>query len=161
MKGNFFGQSRQEIRIIVKRICSSKVSITDRCRAAYCQDSHKVFKPPIDVAVDVPKDLMRDWGERRPAIPTGSTIVLSRTLAPGKHSVNMVDWKYSVFCLVRLDHRAISRRPSSCNRVQDYGRIEQGHGSVSFIMHNRKPAAVSLGSPRCLEGRQIVRFSRP
>ena len=49
--------------------------LADRCRAAYCQDSHKVFKPPIDVAVDVPKDLMRDWGERRLVIPTGSTIV--------------------------------------------------------------------------------------
>ena len=31
---------------------------------------------------------------------------LSRTLAPGKNPVNMVDWKYSGFFLVRLDHRA-------------------------------------------------------
>ena len=34
------------------------------------------------------------------------TVRLSRTLAPGTKSVNMVDWKYSVFSLVNLDHRA-------------------------------------------------------
>ena len=33
-------------------------------------------------------------------------LILSRTLAPGKHSVSMVDWKYSGIFLVNLDHRA-------------------------------------------------------
>ena len=33
-------------------------------------------------------------------------IILSRTLAPGRKSVNMVDWKYKWFFPVRLDHRA-------------------------------------------------------
>ena len=53
----------------------------------------------------------------------------------------------------------ISRRPifldhGSWNRVQHYGRIERGDGSNSFIMHHRKPVAVSPGSQRRSEGAQ-------
>ena len=73
---------------------------------------------------------------------------LSRTLAPGKQSVNMVDWKSSVLFPLIWITGLISRRPSSWNRVQHYGRIERGDGSISFIMHHRKPAAVFPGSQR-------------
>ena len=75
-------------------------------------------------------------------------INLSRTVAPGKKSVNMVDWKYSSFSPLDLVTGLISRRPSSCqwNRVQHYGRIERFGGSISFIVHHPKPAAVSRRS---------------
>ena len=49
-----------------------------------------------------------------------------------------------------MEHRASWK--SSQNRVQDYGRIERFGGSISFIMHHRKPGAVLKGSPRCSEG---------
>ena len=45
-------------------------------------------------------------------------------------------------------------KSSHWNRVQYYGRIERGDGSISFIMHHRKPAAVFPASQRCLEGGQ-------
>ena len=38
--------------------------------------------------------------------------------------------------------------------VQDYGRIEREHGSISFIMHDRKPGAVFPASQSCSEGGQ-------
>ena len=47
------------------------------------------------------------------------------TVAPGKHSANMVDWKYSSFFPLDWVTELISRRPSSWNRVQRYGQIER------------------------------------
>ena len=44
-------------------------------------------------------------------------------------------------------------KSSRWNRVQDYGRIERGIGSISFIMHHHgKPVAVFLASQSCSEG---------
>ena len=49
-----------------------------------------------------------------------------------KNSMNMVDWKHSNFFLLDWITGLISRRPSSWNRVQHYGRIEREDGSISF-----------------------------
>ena len=68
----------------------------------------------------------------------------------------MVDWKYSSIFPLDWITGLISRRPSSWDRVQHYGRIERGGGSISFIMHYRKPTAVSPGSQRRSEGGQLV-----
>ena len=46
-------------------------------------------------------------------------------------------------------------KPSRWDRVQHCVRIERGDGSISSIVHHRKPAAVSPGSQRCSEGAQV------
>ena len=69
----------------------------------------------------------------------------------------MVDWLTgSTVVFLPLDWITglISRRPSSWKGVQDYGRIERGHGSISPTMHDRKPGAVFPASQSCSEGGQ-------
>ena len=101
-------------------------------------------------------ELSKDWSK---FMPVCLDINLSTTVAPGKNSVNMVDWKYSSFFPLDWITGLISRRPSSWKGVFDYGRIERGHGSISFIMHHQKPGAVFPASQRCSEGGQSVRSS--
>ena len=102
-----------------------------------------------------------ELGRVKQFIPASDHMILSRTVAPGTKSVNMVDWKYSSFFSLDWITGLISRRPSSWNRVQDYGRIERFGGSISFFMHNRKPAAVFPASQRCSEGGQSWCRVRP
>ena len=101
-----------------------------------------------------PSRIALDFEQDAHAEATRYRLNLSRTFAPGKNSMNMVDWKYRSFFSLDWITGLISRRPSSWNRVQHYGRIERGDGSISFIMHHRKPGAVFLASQRCSEGGQ-------
>jgi hypothetical protein len=59
-------------------------------------------------------------------------------------------WQISSLLFPRTMEQSCSREIKPRKGVQDYGRIERGHGSISFIMHHRKPAAVFPASQRAL-----------
>ena len=107
----------------------------------------------------------RQAGDKPSRYDSGQLKVsLSRTLAPGKHLVNMVDWKYSGFFLVRLDHRAhlpatkfLESGPGlRSNRT--IWRLDLFHHVQSKARHSLAKVPPLLRA--ALSSRQIVRFDR-